>query len=138
MAIFNWTEEVAQGMAQIEKQHQSLLSHLNQLRDMSKNSFRSEEFISSLKEFRHFVEEHFEYEEALLGITGYIKSEHHEQEHESILQKLNDITASAKDYEQSALEELLDNVFYWFEQHLKQEDEGYFRYLKEASPDTGS
>jgi len=137
MGIFNWTEEVAQGIAEVERQHQNLLSRISRLRGMSNNAVSSEEFISSLNEFRRFVEEHFEYEEALLGITGYIKSDQHKQQHESILKKLNAITVSAMDYEQSVLEESLENLFKWFEEHLKQEERGYFRYLKDASPETG-
>ena len=136
MAIFNWSEEVTLGIKQIERQHQNLLSLINDLRNMADNSVRSEELISSLIEFTRSVEEHFDYEEDILGITGYIKSEQHRKEHDSILQKLNEIAKSAVEHEQSAMKEALVNVFNWFEQHLTEEDTEYLRYLKDGVSDT--
>jgi hemerythrin len=136
MVNLNWSEEITAGITQIERQHQNLLSLIRDLRGMINNSARSGELISLLIEFSRFVEEHFEYEEEILGLSGYIKSEQHKSEHDSILQKLNEITGSKIEHKLSDIQDSIIAIFNWFEQHLINEDAGYLRYLKDGLTDT--
>ena len=111
MANLNWAEEISSGIAQIERQHQYLLSLIRDLRGLMNNSARSIEIISLLTEFSRFVEEHFEYEEEILGLAGYIKSEQHKSEHDGILQKLNEITGSTMEHKLSDMQESVVSIF---------------------------
>lgn len=127
-----WSHELTSGIDAIEVQHKNIIDLLNLLVAAQKSSTDSDELVSCLINFTRAIEEHFDFEEALLEEFGYRGLKQHKAGHQEISETLNSITLSAMLDEASVSPDLIDNVVKWFEQHLTSEDIKYFKVVKHS------
>ncbi len=126
-----WSRELTSGIDTIDVQHKNIIHLLNLLVTAQTSSTDSDELVSCLINFTRAIEEHFDFEEALLEEYGYRGLKQHKAGHEEISEILNSITLSAMLDEASVFPDLIDNVVKWFEEHLTSEDIKYFKVVKQ-------
>jgi hemerythrin len=127
-----WNPQMETGLIDIDRQHQFLLSMLNDLANEPGITVNSERFTNLLLKFSKAVEKHFEFEELLLEKLGYDKLDDHKFEHDEILIQLADVAMSSVKMQESAILQFIETLCVWFDHHLQQEDAEYFNLLKNA------
>lgn len=126
-----WSKDLSSGIEAIDLQHQRILDLLNQLVIENQSPSDKEKLIQSLKEFTKALEEHFDYEEALLAESGYRGLNRHKAGHEEIAETLQSIMMSVMFDESDISNDLINQVVRWFEEHLTTEDPKYFSGVRE-------
>jgi hemerythrin len=122
---FVWKKGYNVGVEEIDAQHENLFRIANALRsDLPPG--RLEEELMYL--YRH-TREHFKAEEALMRDSGYPYYMDHRDQHDELLDNLNEIAAQiVKNPEKlPELKNLLDK---WVKQHILNYDQGIAAYLR--------
>ena len=132
-----WSDKLSSGIEEIDLQHQRILELLSQLVIANQSPVSKERLILTLKEFTKAIEEHFDYEEALLAKSGYRGLKRHQAGHKEIAETLQSIIMSVIFDESEISNEMINRVVRWFEEHLTSEDPKYFKKVKKTleSPD---
>lgn len=127
-----WSKELSSGIEEIDLQHQHILDLLNQLMIANEPPGDKERLLYSLKEFTKTLDEHFEFEEALLAKSGYKDLKRHKAGHEEIAETLQSIMMSVMFDESDISNEMINRVVRWFEEHLTSEDPRYFKAVQDS------
>ena len=127
-----WNQELSSGIEAIDRQHHQILHLLEQLVIANKSSDNKERLINSLEEFNKAIQEHFDFEEALLAESGFRDLKRHKAGHEEIAETLNSITMSVMFDDSDISSEMINRVIRWFEEHLTSEDTRYFKSVKKS------
>ena len=113
-------------------QHKHILELLNQLVDANKTPVDSKKLVHSLDEFTKAIQEHFNFEEALLEESGFKDLKRHQAGHKEISETLDSITMSVMLDETDIPQGMINGVLRWFEEHLTSEDPKYFKAVKKS------
>ena len=127
-----WNQELSSGIEAIDRQHQQILHLLEQLVIANQSPDNKERLINSLEEFNKAIQEHFDFEEALLAESGFRDLKRHKAGHEEIAETLNSITMSVMFDDSDISSEMINRVIRWFEEHLTSEDTRYFKSVKKS------
>ena len=127
-----WNSDLISGFEEIDLQHKDIIDLLNRLLEANKSSNDPDELVSCLVNFTRAIQEHFDFEEALLAKLGYRGLKQHKAGHQEIAETLNGITLSAMLDEASVSPESINSVVKWFEEHLTSEDLKYFKAIKQS------
>lgn len=144
MALFEWSESMSVGVAQLDSDHKAIIGLINRLNE----SLQSEWEITQLGEIFDmlisYIEWHFAREEEILGACDYPDMAGQRSEHESFaryIYRARDMYLGEANLAMAhALRDYLRN---WIEHHILVSDMGYRPYVmdnpvaKEAARDFG-
>lgn len=124
--MFNWSEEYALGIQEIDDQHKHLFEIGNELYTLLNTSAEGDiydeimEIVDSLKEYTVF---HFGVEEKYFEDFGYDGTAAHIHEHNTFIQKLDSIDFHAVDEDQRKhAMSILKMVIDWIFKHIHGSD----------------
>ncbi len=135
MAIqFEWTEEMSVGEANIDSQHQRLLSQLNKVIATMIHGSSSKEVEEALSFFEQYVTTHLDYEEEYMERRGFVDLESHKHTHQEFRNAYTDFKAklSAGHTPDDVLVGIEEFLGRWWVEHIGQEDHKYFLALGAA------
>ena len=131
--IIEWNEEITSGIEEIDRQHQQIISLLNQIVYLYETPDSSKKLIFTLLEFSEVIHEHFDYEEKLLEENGFKDLKNHKAGHEEISDLINGVLIPIMlNDERDVPAEPLISIVRWFDNHLRTEDTRYFQSIKET------
>ncbi len=131
MKEFPWSSEYETGLKEIDRQHQELLTTLNQLAVEIKKGEGNQVVSQTLLNLFSYTKSHFAYEENLFNKSSYADAENHMKEHQSFIAQIEgfrkdlqqgEVTLSAKVYL------FLQN---WLMDHILKSDQAYVAHIKE-------
>ena len=131
-----WNKDLSSGINAIDLQHKHILDLLDRLVIANQSPGDSERLARSLEEFNKAIQEHFDFEEALLAEYGYKDLKRHKDGHKEIAETLHSITMPVMLGESEIPTEMINRVVKWFEEHLTSEDPRYFKTLKKSMETT--
>lgn len=122
-----WLPEYSVGIAEIDDQHQELLSLFNRVTATILEAENWSDVHYRLMELRRFSEFHFEFEEALMRMFAFPELESHAAEHSAFFQRIDRIERSAVTDKVKA--EVVKFLFNWLTRHILGSDAAYARHI---------
>jgi hemerythrin-like metal-binding protein len=123
MALVEWKDEFAVGVASVDHEHRQLIQLINDLHASLSNRPSKEAISLVLGEIHAKIAAHFALEERVMRERRYDKFEDHKSDHERLLDEIRDImdryeADSYFNYETALATELHD----WFAIHFRTKD----------------
>lgn len=126
-----WTQALATGDSEIDRQHKELFVRLDQFYKALTENKSAQEIEKVVSFLSDYVVEHFGYEEATMTKMGYKGLEAHKKQHEIFK---NNFSAICEDYKINGLNPLLmirikTDVIDWLIDHIKKVDKALATFL---------
>jgi len=132
-----WSEDLAIGHQEIDRQHRELIEHFNAFLDAC-NERRGKEQLNQLFEFLdQYVIEHFRQEELLMMQNNYPEILPHQREHREFTTRLAELRRELAKSGPTITVLIHTNkaLLYWLTTHIKQIDIQLSRFLKPSGSD---
>lgn len=131
MAIL-WTDALAVGIEEIDRQHKGLFEQVDRLLVAAQKGAGQEELGNLLDFLGRYVVEHFGTEERYMEQYGYPDAPEHRRQHAGFVQYYQDVRARI-DRDGASLSTLLQVQKYvvdWLNNHIRKSDKALGAYLK--------
>ena len=119
MAQIEWTQEFSIGNATIDQEHELLIAQINRLCEELNLPMDSSTIESMLADIQTDISTHFAVEELLMQEANYAEFEDHKQDHERLLDQIQDMIFHFAEDPDSGRELLANRLSDWFSQHFK-------------------
>ena len=129
--LMPWGRRLALNIPEIDKQHQELVSMVNELHRAMRMKTGSREAGSILTRLANYTVYHFEYEEKLFDTHGYPETVGHKKIHKDLVAK---VLAFTKEFEQGRAALSMDLMKFltdWLKNHIMKTDKAYAPFLKD-------
>lgn len=134
MAFLEWHEGLSVGDDMLDKEHQQIMSYINDLHNAIEQGLNTEILGTTLDNVLAYSNYHFRHEESLFSATDYPDAKHHIHEHDSFTKKILNIHSQFRFGNPSQLSiDLLIFLKEWLMNHIQGTDKGYVLYLKKAA-----
>jgi len=126
-----WDDKFSVGIAEIDRQHKSLITFANELFEACQTSGKEAMFRQTIRKSAEYVKTHFAYEEALMRVHGYPEFNVHKLEHEEFVRQ---ILLKVSDYEEGR--PFVANAFVrflhdWYLNHIAISDMKYRKFFND-------
>ena len=128
---FEWTQEMSVNNDVIDSQHQQLFDKINILLTAMIED-RAEHVVDDMVEFfKHYMEEHLQYEEKFLEEIHYPAIDEHKNEHQKFVDKYHELQArlDQTDDKNHLVIEIENFMGSWLTSHILVEDQKYKKYI---------
>ena len=126
-----WKDEYSVGIDSIDRQHRKLLSLINHLQTAVDFSTGEEFERHALDELVDYTKTHFIYEEGLMEQHGYPEFEPHKQQHQQMIEMVEETLAGYQQDKDTAMRNATDFLKDWLINHINGTDKQYSTYLIE-------
>lgn len=129
-----WREELETGIAEIDEQHQQLVSSFNDFIYACRRGEGPKELLKLYDFLGKYVIFHFETEERIQEATNYPEYAEHKEQHQWLVDKIWDLRSELEDGKASQLTHVLDinnTLVNWLIEHIGGSDMQFGRYLKQ-------
>lgn len=132
--MFEWKQEYALGISEIDRQHQELFRMADEIYDMVlevSGDFQTQRIADLMTALNQYAEDHFALEESLLVRYEYPELEAHKREHDSFRLQVAELSqAKESQIQREVLTELIKFMTQWIFRHIRLTDAEYAPYLK--------
>jgi hemerythrin len=122
MSLITWQESYATGIADVDHEHQQLISLINELYEQMQLSDDREKVLQLLEEILTQISAHFSLEEKFMRDREYDQYQDHKQDHELLLDELRDVMDAYELEGQYNDVELAMHLNAWFSEHFASHD----------------
>lgn len=119
MAQIEWTPAYSIGNAAVDQEHELLIAQINKLYDQLSLPMDSIAIEAMLADIQEDISAHFALEELLMQEAGYAEYETHKQDHERLLDQIQDMIFHFTEDPDSGKELLAKRLSDWFSHHFK-------------------
>ena len=119
MAQIEWKDEYSIGNASVDQEHELLITQINKLYEQLGLPLNTETIESMLADIQADISTHFALEELLMQETGFAEFEDHKQDHERLLDQIDDMIFHFTEDPESGKELLINRLSDWFSHHFK-------------------
>jgi hemerythrin len=119
MAQIEWTAEYSIGHAAVDQEHELLIGQINTLYDQLSLPMDSIAIEAMLADIQKDISAHFALEELLMQEAGYAEYETHKQDHERLLDQIQDMIFHFTEDPESGKDLLAKRLSDWFSHHFK-------------------
>lgn len=127
--MYQWKDEYALGIEEIDLQHRRLIEIANQVYEIINDPWRTDKYnqiVTVLGELKEYTIYHFKSEEDYMAKIGYKKRFSHALQHNAFVEKLNAVDLREVDERQDEyLRELLVMITDWVVNHIMETDRLY-------------
>ena len=130
--MYKWSDDIATGNADIDKQHQELFARINNLLEACAQQKGRNEVASYLQFLEEYVVEHFQAEEKQMKVHAYPALASHHEEHVQFTGQIAKIKQEFNEYG-TAIHVLLMAVRVsgdWLVSHIKRTDKAMAAFLR--------
>ena len=122
MAQIEWKEEYSVGNASVDQEHKLLITQVNKLYEQLKLPLDTGTIESMLTDIQVDISTHFALEELLMQEAGFVEFEDHKQDHDCLLDQIDDMIFHLAEDKETGRELLINRLSDWFINHLKRFD----------------
>lgn len=119
MAQIEWKEEYSIGNASVDEEHELLIAQINKLYEQFNQPLDTAAIESMLADIQTDISSHFALEELLMQEAEFAEFEEHKQDHERLLDQIDDMTFHFTEDPESGKELLINRLSDWFSHHFK-------------------
>ncbi|MBP2029207.1 hemerythrin-like metal-binding protein [Methanohalophilus levihalophilus] len=131
MPIMKWDESFSVKVAEIDKQHQTLVEMLNELYDMMKIGKGKDVIGPLLNDLTEYTVEHFGTEEKYFDKFGFEESARHKHEHKKFVNQVSKFKQEFDDGTANLSIDLMNFLKNWLVEHIKGSDQRYIQCFNE-------
>ncbi len=131
MALINWDGSLSVNIAEIDQQHQKLVSMINELNDAMKQGKSKDVLGKIVTGLISYTAIHFKTEEKYFAQYGYPDADSHNSEHSAFVQKVTDVKERFESGQISLSIEIMNFLRDWLQNHIKGTDKKYSHFLNE-------
>jgi hemerythrin len=124
-----WDDSLSVGVAEVDRQHKTLIELLNVLHDGKNQGRGSDVLRDALAKLATYTVEHFAYEEKILGQYGYPELSEHHDSHEKLKARVVEFKTAFDEGRSSLGIELFMFLRSWLNGHIRGSDRAYGKYL---------
>ena len=125
--FLHWTSDLDTGIEQVDEQHKILVQYINEMHDAHTANDRDGKALDNLL---GYTVQHFSDEEDLLKMAEYPLVDAHHRVHQNFVDKVQ-MYKGRFDNGDDVSQELLDILETWLFMHIRRNDHGYVRHVKE-------
>jgi hemerythrin len=118
MSQIEWKNEYSLGNAAVDEEHRQLIVQINQLYDQFAMPMDALTIESLLAELQADISAHFAFEELLMEQAGYAEFEAHRQDHQLLLDEINDLIFQFEEDPEQGRKMLVSTLSAWFSDHF--------------------
>jgi hemerythrin len=132
VAYMEWSDKFSVGVDSVDRQHQRLVTMVNELFDAMKAGHGKDVLEKTLDSLVQYTVYHFSYEEKLFADTGYPDAERHKHEHEDLTKQALAIQEKVRSGASFALSmEVMEFLKNWLVNHILGSDKKFGPHLLE-------
>ncbi len=132
MALLEWKDEYAIGIASVDFEHRELIKFINRIHDHLAEGDGDYATIDFLGELYAMISAHFALEEQTMRNHGYDGYAEHKEDHERLLDDIRDIMDDCNSDAGIAHDALAARLGSWFEVHFHGMDARLHKHLTMA------
>lgn len=132
MAKPSWSEGLEIGVAAIDGDHRLLVELVKALEDALALGAPRERAGEILEQLLDYTRVHFQTESLMMRLHAYPSYQAHVQEHDRLLQKLEEARRSFRGGDFSVSRELVSALQLWLSEHIRTMDRSFAAYLATA------
>jgi hemerythrin-like metal-binding protein len=125
METIKWRDELSVGVAEMDMQHQKLITMINKLIEEQKTLTDPATIAEMLTAMTDYAEEHFRAEEYLMSEYGYERKDEQYKQHLEFIQNTQSYYSAADIGANILSKALLDYLRKWLVDHILKEDMKY-------------
>jgi len=123
--FIEWSNELSVGIEEIDAQHKVLVDLLNQTHEAIQQRYTAQVTNDIIDQLGEYTRVHFAVEESLMRILHYPDYERHKEEHEKLIEQLNELRAKLGTGKGSIGFELGHFLKGWLTRHIMEADKRY-------------
>lgn len=131
MALIDWTEELAVGIASIDEQHQRLVGIINALHLAMLERREQQVLGETFAELVDYTKTHFAFEERLFAEHGYPAEESHLGQHRALAQRVIELKEDFDSGNTAVTLEVMRFLREWLTGHILDSDKEYVSFLRD-------
>jgi hemerythrin len=129
MALIKWDDSFSVKVAEIDRQHQKLISMINELNDAMKQGKGKDILGKIVNGLISYTATHFKTEENYFERFGYPDADQHKKEHIAFVQKVSDFKDGFEKGKLSLSIEVMNFLSDWLQNHIKGTDKKYSQFF---------
>jgi hemerythrin len=122
MSLIEWNEQFSIGIEEVDSEHRALVALINDLHDAMSAGTARAHIVAGLSRIRALVAAHFAREEAFMREARYMAYAEHKEDHEVLLDDLNDMLEGVRRGGKFDETRLSADLQYWFSAHFRAHD----------------
>jgi hemerythrin len=122
MSLIEWNDAFNLGIEEVDSEHRALVALINALHDAMSAGAGRAHIVEGIAEIYELVSQHFAREEAYMRQTRYMAYAEHKEDHEVLLDDLNEILEQVGADGQYEEARLSADLQYWFSEHFRTHD----------------
>jgi len=131
MGLIQWNDSLSVNVAELDQQHQELITMINDLNDAILKRKGSDTLDKILEGLVDYAEKHFKTEERYFAQFGYPDADSHREDHLTFVLKVLDYHDKFKKEELFRSTEVLNFLCDWLKHHIKETDSKYSQFFNE-------
>jgi hemerythrin len=131
MAIIQWNDTFSVKVAEIDQQHQKLVSMINELNDAMKQGKGKDVLSKIINGLVSYTVTHFNTEEKYFDRFGYPETDSHKKEHVAFVKKVSEFKDGFEKGKTSLSIEVMNFLSDWLKNHIKVTDKKYSQFFNE-------
>lgn len=122
MAMIEWKEEFKTGLSGVDYEHEELIKQINEIFNIANKAQEKEQIKAVMGELYGSISGHFVLEENMMEKYKYDQFEAHRNDHNKLLDEINELTDSFVKTGGISEAELEQRLASWFVDHFKTHD----------------
>ena len=131
-ALFEWSDDYAVGVQEIDEQHKELVRLLNSLHTAIIEHHGTEASRKILNDLAEYTRVHFTVEESLMRVSSYPEFENHKKIHEALIHQVRELQAKVESGSAKISFELLHFLKNWLMHHILESDKQFGAHFIQA------
>jgi hemerythrin len=131
MAIIQWNDTFSVKVAEIDQQHQKLVSMINELSDAMKQGKGKDALSKIVNGLVSYTVTHFNTEEKYFDRFGYPETDSHKKEHVAFVKKVSEFKDGFEKGKLSLSIEVMNFLSDWLKNHINGTDKKYSQFFNE-------
>lgn len=131
-AVFAWKDEYAFGIAEIDRQHRTLVDLVRDLHEAMAAGKGTDTLRAILDELIRYTQSHFRYEEQMLARAGWKDLEVHKAEHQKLTRTVEEFRRDLASGRVAMTLRVMDFLKSWLVGHILEKDRAYVNAVKAA------
>lgn len=131
MALIQWDGSFSVKVAEIDQQHQKLVSMINDLNDAMKQGKGKDVLGKIVNGLVSYALTHFSTEETYFDRFGYPETDSHKKEHVAFVKKVSEFKNGFEKRKLSLSIEVMTFLSDWLKNHVKRTDMKYSQFFNE-------